>query len=104
MMGARLEKHVELRPGDAIVYQRHTFDGGAGACPSATTPCSIARTDCSLGFAPCIWAGTPPEAIETPPTGRTLLAYPQEIDDLDPSRSRRRRHRGPDPVSTFEGP
>ena len=82
IMGARLEKHVELRPGHAIVYQRHTFTGGEGRVPVGHHAMLVARTELLLGFAPFIWAGTPPEAIETPPTGRTLLAYPQEMKNL----------------------
>jgi hypothetical protein len=82
IMGARLEKHIELRPGQAVIYQRHTFVGGEGRVPIGHHAMLVAKTQLFLGFAPFIWAGTPPEAIETPPTGRTRLAYPQEMKDL----------------------
>jgi hypothetical protein len=82
IMGATLTKHIEVRPGQAVIYQRHTFQGGEGRLPVGHH--AMLRTDDTLrlGFAPWTWAGTPPEAVETPAAGHSILAYPQEISDL----------------------
>ena len=79
VMGATVTKHVELRPGQAVVYQRHTFAGGSGRLPFGHHAMLKAGKPLQLGFAPWIWAGTPPEPIEIPPAGRSVLAYPQTI-------------------------
>jgi len=85
IMGATLTKHIELRPGQAVVCQRHTFTGGEGRLPVGHHAMLRADKTLRLGFAPWTWAGTPPDAVETPPAGRSILAYPQEI--ADPART-----------------
>lgn len=87
ILGARLTKQIELRPGHAVVYQRHTFAGGQGRLPVGHHLMLRADPVLRLGFAPRVWAGTPPTEIETPPAGRSILAYPQTITDLDAARS-----------------
>ena len=82
ILGATLTKRVSLRPGEAVVYQRHTFAGGNGRIPVAHHAMLYARHPLKLAFAPRIFAGTPPGVIEVPPAGHSLLAYPQEIADL----------------------
>ena len=79
VMGATVSKHIELRRGHAVVYQRHTFAGGLGRLPVGHHAMLNARHPLQLGFAPWIWAGTPPDPIEVPPAGRSILAYPQTI-------------------------
>ena len=81
IMGATLTKHVELRRGQAVVYQRHTFKGGDGRLPVGHHAMLRAEKTLRLGFGPWTWAGTPPDVVEPPPAGRSILAYPQEIDD-----------------------
>jgi hypothetical protein len=85
-MGARLVKHVEVRPGEAVVYQRHTFEGGEGRLPLGHHAMLHADAPLRLAFSKRVWAGTPPQPIETPPAGRSVLAYPQEIPDLTRAR------------------
>ncbi len=82
ILGATLTKRVSLRPGEAMIYQRHTFTGGDGRIPVAHHAMLYARYPLKIAFAPRIFAGTAPGAIEVPPAGRSLLAYPQEITDL----------------------
>lgn len=82
VLGARLTKRVELRPGEAVVYQRHVFEGGDGRLPVGHHAMLRAGETLRLAFAPRIFAGTPPEVVEAAPAGRSILAYPQEIADL----------------------
>jgi hypothetical protein len=86
IMGAQLRKRVEVRPGESIVYQRHTFTGGSGRLPVGHHAMLRADGVLRLAFAPRIFAGTPPAPVETPPEGRSILAYPQEITDLRTAR------------------
>jgi hypothetical protein len=87
ILGATVTKRVSLRPGEAMVYQRHTFTGGSGRIPVGHHAMLYARHRLKLAFAPRIFAGTPLRAIESPPAGRSLLAYPQEIADLTAART-----------------
>lgn len=82
VMGARVTKRVELRPGERVVYQRHTLDGGEGRLPLGQHAMLHADPPLRLAFSPWVWAGTPPQPIETPPGGRSALATAQEIADL----------------------
>ena len=82
VLGARLLKRIELRPGHAVVYQRHTFVGGSGSLPLGHHAMLRVPEKVYLGFADWVWGGTPPAPPETPPKGRSLLAYPQRFDDL----------------------
>jgi hypothetical protein len=81
ILGARLTKHIELRSNHAVVYQRHTFTGGQGRLPVGHHAMLRADPVLRLGFGPWVWAATPPAEIETPPSGRSILAYPQMIAD-----------------------
>jgi hypothetical protein len=82
IMGARLTKRVETRPGETAVYQRHVFTGGEGRLPVGHHAMLRAEGTLKLGFAPRLFAGTPPEPVEMAPAGRSILAYPQAIADL----------------------
>lgn len=82
VMGATVTKHVELRTGEAIIYQRHTLTGGSGRIPVGHH--AMLRTDrgLRLAFSPWTLALTTPEPDETPPQGRPLLRNGQTIADL----------------------
>jgi hypothetical protein len=82
VMGARVTKRVEVRPGEAMVYQRHTLDGGKGRLPLGQHAMLHADPPLRLAFSPFVWAGTPPVPVETPPGGRSALATGQTIADL----------------------
>jgi hypothetical protein len=86
VMGATVSLHLEVRPGEAMVYQRHTLSGGSGRIPLGHHAMLSAASPLHLGFSPRVFAGTPPDVIETPPAGRSVLAYPQEIADLHSAR------------------
>jgi hypothetical protein len=87
VMGARIRKHVHVRPGHAVVYQEHVFEGGSGALPVGHHAMLRVPERVHLGFSSWIWAGTGPEPLEPDPAlGRSLLAYPQEITDLSQAR------------------
>lgn len=83
ILGARLVKRVCLRPGHAMVYQEHDFEGGTGRIPAGHHAMLRAPEPLALGFSRWVWGGTPPAALEPDPRrGRSLLAYPQTFDDL----------------------
>lgn len=86
VMGAAVGVHVEVRAGHAVVYQRHTLSGGNGQLPVGHHAMLKADKPLRLAFSPWSWAATPPDPIEVPPAGRSLLAYPQTIDDLTAAR------------------
>lgn len=85
--GAALEKRISLRPGHAVVYQQHRFSGGEGTLPVGHHLMVRAPGEhpgaLRLGFSPFAWAGSAPTPVEPDPKlGRSLLAYPQRIEDL----------------------
>lgn len=82
VMGAIITKHVEVRPGEAAVYQRHTLAGGRGRLPVGHHAMLRAEHPLQLGFSRWTQALTPPEPVETPPHGRPLLLNDQAITDL----------------------
>ena len=83
VLGARVHKHLAVRPGQPIVYQRHEFVGGAGRLPLGHHAMVKAPETCLLGLAPWVRGVTPPTRFESDPaTGHSLLAYPQEFDSL----------------------
>jgi hypothetical protein len=84
--GATVTKHIALRSGHVMVYQHHTFAGGSGRLPLGHHAMLRADPPIRIAVSPRLWAGTPPDAIETPPAGRSVLAYPQEIGDLTRAR------------------
>lgn len=82
IMGASVSVDIEVRPGEPMIYQRHTLRGGHGRLPVGHHAMLHATDGLLLGFSPWVFAGTPPNIIETPPQGRSILRYPQEIADL----------------------
>ena len=86
VMGARLTKRVEVRPGETMVYQTHTMEGGNGRLPVGQHAMLHGDPPLRLSFSKWVWAGTPPQPVETPPDGRCVLAYPQDITDLTRAR------------------
>jgi hypothetical protein len=86
VMGATVVKHVEVRPGEAVVYQRHTLSGGSGRLPVGYHAMLRADTPLQLAFSPWTMALTPPEPVEQPPHGRPLLAEDQHIQNLRKAR------------------
>ena len=99
--GATLDKHVELRAGESVVYQRHTFTGGHGRLPVGHHAMLRADSPLALGFAPWTLAITPPDPVETPPHGRPLLAANQTIRDLTRAE---RADGGTTDLTRFPGP
>lgn len=86
VMGAAVTAHVAVRPGHRAIYQRHVFSGGSGRLPLGHHAMLRADVPLKLAFSRRRWAGTPPSPIETPPAGRSALAYPQDIRDLHHAR------------------
>jgi hypothetical protein len=86
VMGAKVTKHVEVRPRENVVYQRHVMTGGAGRLPVGQHAMVHAATPLQLAFAPYTMALTPPVPFEVPPEGRQLLATDQKITDLTRAR------------------
>ncbi len=82
VLGATVAKHVEVRPGEAVVYQRHTMTGGSGRLPVGHHAMLHAKSPLRLAFSPWTMALTPPDPVEQPPLGRPLLAEGQVITDL----------------------
>lgn len=86
VMGAEVTARFELRPGHRVVYQTHVFTGGSGRLPVGHHAMLDAEPPLLLAFGPWDWAGTPPDPVERPPAGQSILAYPQEIVDLHSAR------------------
>ena len=82
VMGARVTKRVELRPGEAMVYQRHTLDGGRAACRSASTPCSMPIRRSGSPFRPSSGRARRRCRSRRRRSGRSVLATGQTITDL----------------------
>jgi hypothetical protein len=83
VMGAVLRKHVTVRPGQPVVYQRHVFHGGAGALPVAHHAMVHVPGGAALSFSPKDFGATPVTPAEPDPArGRSLLAYPQRFASL----------------------
>jgi hypothetical protein len=82
VMGATVTKHVELRPGETTIYQRHTMTGGSGRIPIGHHAMLRAEQELQLAFSPWTLALTTPEPDEVPPHGRPLLQNNQTISDL----------------------
>lgn len=82
VISAIVTKHVELRPGENIVYQRHMMIGGSGRLPIGHHAMLHAEHELQLAFSPWTMAVTTPEPDETPPQGRPLLRNNQTIADL----------------------
>lgn len=85
ILGAVLRKHVTLRPGQPVVYQRHVFHGGSGALPVAHHAMIRAPGGAVLAFSRKDFGATPavpPEADPAKGRGDSLLAYPQRFETL----------------------
>ena len=77
VLGARVEKHLGLQDDHPFVYQRHVFDGGAGACPVANHAMVSLPDGGRISTSAQRWCETPMQAPEADPAkGRSLLAYP----------------------------
>ena len=95
-LGARLIKEITLRDGHPFVYQRHVFEGGAGAISVASHPMTKFATRGRLSFSPKAYAETPPKPLESDPArGRYALAYPARFTDLGAGAAEGRRHDRP---------
>ena len=81
VMGATITGRYEVKPGHAVVYQRHIVAGGSGRIPMGHHAMLRAEPPLQLAFGPHVWAGTPSTPPEIPPNGRSILAYPQDIAD-----------------------
>jgi len=83
VMGARVRKHLSVRPGHAVVYQQHDLEGGSGSLPVGHHAMLRVPERVYLGFSPWVWGGTPPTPLEPDPNvGTSLLSYPQEFQVL----------------------
>jgi hypothetical protein len=83
LMGARVRKHIRLRPGHAVIYQQHDLEGGAGRIPIGHHAMLRVPEQVYLGSSRWVWGGTPPTPLEAEPrVGRSLLKYPTEFSDL----------------------
>ncbi len=83
ILGASLIKEVTLRDGHPFVYQRHIFEGGAGAISVASHAMTKFSTRGRLSFSPKAYAETPKQPLESDPArGRHALAYPARFADL----------------------
>lgn len=83
IQGARLIKEITLRDGHPFVYQRHIFEGGAGAISVASHAMTKFATHGKLSFSPKAYGEAPPKPQESDPArGRSALAYPSHFEDL----------------------
>ena len=104
-MGARVLKELTLRDGHPFLYQRHIFEGGAGALPVANHAMVRLPTGARISYSPKRWAETPTAPLEGDPQARALdprLSRP--LDRPQPFPARRWRHRRPDLLSDRPGP
>lgn len=82
VMGARVLKELTLRDDHPFLYQRHIFEGGAGALPVANHAMVSLPNGGQLSFSPKRWAETPTTALENDPArGRSVLRYPARTED-----------------------
>jgi hypothetical protein len=83
VMGARVSKHLTVRDGHPFLYQRHVFEGGAGAIPVAHHVMIALPSGGRLAMSRKGVAETPATPLETDPArGRSALAYPARTTDL----------------------
>jgi len=83
LLGARLTKEITLRDGHPFIYERHIFEGGAGAISVASHAMTKFSTHGRLSFSPKAYAETPDRPLESDPVrGRHALAYPARFADL----------------------
>jgi hypothetical protein len=83
VMGARVLKELTLRDGHPFLYQRHIFEGGAGAVSVANHAMVRLPHGARIAYSPKRWAETPTTPLEGDPArGRSILAYPARSSDL----------------------
>ena len=83
VMGARVLKELTLRDGHPFLYQRHIFEGGAGAVSVANHAMVRLPHGARMAYSPKRWAETPTTPLEGDPTrGNSILAYPGRSTDL----------------------
>lgn len=83
VMGARLLKTLTVRDHHPFLYQKHTFEGGAGQVPVANHAMVTLPHGGTLSTSPKQFATTPKQALETDPLrGRSVLKYPAVGKDL----------------------
>ncbi len=81
--GAELIKDISVGENEAVVYQKHTFIGGNGKIPVGHHSILKIPGKAFIGFSNFVYAGTPPQPIESDPNlGRSILKYPQIFSDL----------------------
>ena len=81
-MGARVLKELTLRDGHPFLYQRHIFEGGAGALPVANHAMVRLPTGGRISYSPKRWAETPTAPLEADPQRGVDPAYPARSTDL----------------------
>lgn len=83
VFGARLVKELTLRDGHPFLYQRHLFEGGAGAISLAHHVNTRLPAGGRLSFSAKAYADMPDIPQESDPArGRGVLAYPSRTADL----------------------
>lgn len=81
--GARLVKEITLRDSHPFVYQRHSFEGGAGAVPVASHAMTRFAAGGRLFFSPKAYGETLDIPLEADPSrGRSALRYPSRFAGL----------------------
>ncbi|MEQ1768835.1 MAG: hypothetical protein ABL879_03275 [Devosia sp.] len=86
VQGATVTKHVEVRAGERMVYQRHTLASGSGRIPVGHHAMLHADHPLKLSFSPWKMALSTPKPDEVAPLGRSLLQAGQTIADLKRAR------------------
>lgn len=83
VMGARLLKALTVRDHHPFLYQKHTFEGGAGRVPVANHAMVTLPHGGTISTSPKQFAITPKQALETDPQrGLSILKYPAVGKDL----------------------
>ena len=81
--GAELLKEISISENESVIYQKHTFIGGKGKIPVGHHLMLKIPNKAFISFSDFVFAGTPPDPIETEKDqGRSLLKYPQNFTDI----------------------
>jgi len=81
--GAELIKEISISENESVIYQKHTFIGGKGRIPVGHHLMLKIPNKAFISFSDFVFAGTPPDPIETEKDqGRSLLKYPQNFTDI----------------------
>ena len=82
VQGARVTKTLRLRDGHPFVYQRHVFEGGAGAVPVANhANVALPRGGLIRASPKAAWRTPPAPQEGDPARGRSALRYPATAAD-----------------------